>query len=627
MSDATTVSTHDTPARLRTLAVAALGVVFGDIGTSPLYAIKECVGGTRPVPATPENILGIVSLIIWALILVVSIKYVWFILKADHQGEGGVLALLARAISGKSGRSMVLIALGLFGAALLYGDGVITPAISVLSAVEGLDVATLVFHSYVPLITAIILALLFLVQRHGTGGVGRVFGPAMLVWFAAIAALGARWIFIEPRVLAAFSPHHAVRFLSGHGLHGVLILGAVVLCITGTEALYADMGHFGRRPIRLTWSAVVFPAVLLNYLGQGAGLLALGDRAVGNPFYALVPRALLYPMVAVATVATIIASQALISGAYSLTRQAIQLGYLPRTLIVHTSRATEGQIYLPQVNALLMVACLATVLAFRSSSNLAAAYGVAVTGTMSITSILFFVVMRERWGTFATGALTTGFLIVDLGFLLPNLAKVPSGGWFPLVIAVGLLAVMLTWKRGRAILQKTALDDSLPLDLFVADVAATHPLRPAGSAVFLSLNPRVAPPALLHNFKHNRVVHERVIILSITNRRVPHVAEAERLEVEDFGEGFYQVVASYGFMESPDVPDLIERLRAQGIPVTLESASFFISRETLLLSGRSGLARWRGRLFAFLAKNAHSPASYFGLPANRVVEMGKFVEI
>jgi KUP system potassium uptake protein len=515
---------------------------------------------------------------------------------------------------------------GLFGAALLYGDGIITPAISVLSAVEGLEVATPVFQPYIVPITVVILIGLFMVQKRGTGGIGSVFGPMMVIWFVAIAAIGIPWILREPRILNALNPFHAFTFLAAHGLHGILVLGAVVLCLTGAEALYADLGHFGARPIRVAWYVIVFPALLLNYFGQGALLLSRGAQATSNPFYALVPASMLYPMVVVATAATVIASQALISGAFSLTQQAVQLGYLPRVRIVHTSGQKEGQIYIPEVRSILMVASVVLVLAFRNSSNLAAAYGIAVTGTMTITSLLFYAVMKDRWGKLPTALLTGAFMLFDLAFLAGNVAKIPNGGWFSIVVAAVIFAVMTTWRTGRMLLRQIVMEATLPIEMFLNDVASVHPARVRGTAVFMTLNPHVAPAALLHNFKHNKVVHEQVVLLTVLTERMPEVQTSERLTVKDYGQGFFQVVAHYGFMQRPNVMSIMEGCRAAGVK-TGDDTSYYLSRETLRATGRSGLSAWRTALFAFLSRNAYSATDYFGIPANRVVELGMQVEI
>ena len=650
----------ETPAELSRLALAALGVVYGDIGTSPLYAIKECFAQHAPpaaiergllavlthshaVDPTRDNVLGILSLVFWALLLVVVIKYLSFIMRADNRGEGGILALLALAVPKQ--RTMLsgsaLVVLGLFGAALLYGDGVITPAISVLSAVEGLEVATTMFKPFVVPITLGVLVGLFVVQKRGTARVGDIFGPAMLVWFTVIAGLGLPWLVRNPSVLAAINPWHAVRFFVDHRLHGFLVLGSVVLCITGGEALYADMGHFGRRPIRLAWYSIVFPALLLNYFGQGAMLLSqcsLLDSSAcavarGNPFYGLatdvLPHAALYPLVVLATVATVVASQALISGAFSLTQQAVQLGYCPRVAIVHTSDEAAGQIYIPEVNNGLMVACVAIVLGFKESSALAAAYGIAVTGTMAITSVLFFEVARKRWGwsTRRASALVALFLLFDLGFFVSNLAKFAQGGWFPIVVAMGIFASMITWKRGRATMAEMLRAATLPLELFMADLKSQPPHRVPGTAVFMTQNPDGTPPALLHHFKHNKVLHSQVVLLSVRTEDDPYVSFTRRVEVHDVGEGFWQVTAHYGFMQTPNVPEIIRACSARGLRTIEADTSFYLGRETLLTSGRSGLAKWAKVLFVFMSRNSRPATAFFGIPPGRVVELGTQIEL
>ncbi len=613
------------------LAVAAIGVVYGDIGTSPLYAMKECFNGPHGVAPSAANVLGVTSLVFWALTLVVVIKYMTVVLNADHDGEGGILALLALVTKTKAASKATrwyttLVFVGLFGAALLYGDGIITPAISVLSAVEGLEVATTAFQPYVVPITVVILIGLFAVQKRGTGGIGAIFGPVMILWFLSIAAAGLPWIGRNPIIMHALNPVHAFAFLMEHKLHGLLVLGAVVLCITGAEALYADLGHFGARPIRLAWYTIVFPSLILNYFGQGAMLLARGASAAGNPFYELVPSKLLYPMVLIATIATVIASQALISGAFSLTSQAVQLGYLPRVRIVHTSGQTEGQIYIPEIRSILMVGCVALVLAFQHSSNLAAAYGIAVTGTMTITSLLFFTAMSPRWGTLRAGVLTIGFLVFDLAFLAGNLAKIPHGGWFSILIAGAVFAVMTTWRRGRVALGQSVREATMPITTFLDDVDRVSPTRVQGTAVFLTLNPDIAPAALLHNFKHNKVLHQQVVLVTIMTERVPEVPNATRLQVKDLGRGFFQIIARYGYMQRPNVPNIMADCEGYGVHADNDT-SYYLSRETLLTTGRSGMSKWRTALFAFLSRNAYSATLFFGIPAGRVVELGMQVEI
>jgi KUP system potassium uptake protein len=645
---------HHVPAHgkdLAKLALGAIGVVYGDIGTSPLYALKECVTMPHGVVAASANIFGLLSLIFWSITLVVSVKYLLFVMRADNDGEGGVLALMALVArprpnapggdesgaheastrttwSGLRRTKMPLIMLGLFGAALLYGDGVITPAISVLSAVEGLEVATSAFAPFVIPITCIILVMLFAMQKRGTGGIGAVFGPVTVVWFVTISAAGLPWIFRHPQILAAINPIYGARFFLAHGLHGFLVLGSVVLCVTGGEALYADMGHFGTRAIRIAWYACVFPALLINYFGQGA-LLLEHPEAAANPFYGLVSGAWLYPMVIIATVATVVASQALISGAYSLTRQAVQLGYLPRVTIIHTSGQTEGQIYVPEVNWMLMVACVALVLGFRASSGLADAYGIAVTGTMAITSVLFYFVARDmwHWSRVRAGALLTLFLCFDLSFFIACSAKIAHGGWFPLLVAGGIFTVMLTWKRGRTLLAERIAADSLPLGVFLADIETSKPYRVPGVAVFMSSTRRGTPNVLLHHFKHNKVLHQQVVILSMTTDAVPEVMEADKVRIKSFGQGFWGVTAHFGFKESPDVLGVLRLCKAQGVPINEADTSFYLGRETLRSVKGAGMAEWRKLLFRFLSRNARSATDFFALPPNRVVEIGAQIEL
>jgi len=631
----THTAAHASGGDLAKLALAALGVVYGDIGTSPLYAIKECVTLPHGVAPGNANVLGVLSLVFWAITLVVSLKYLLFVMRADNDGEGGVLALMALVTRPAAGgtaptsrRVLVLATLGLFGAALLYGDGVITPAISVLSAVEGLQVATSAFSPYVVPITCAILVLLFAVQKRGTGGIGAVFGPITLTWFVAIAAAGVPWVLRHPEILRAVNPLYGARFFVTHGRHGFLVLGSVVLCVTGGEALYADMGHFGTRAIRVAWYACVFPALLLNYFGQGA-LLLEHPEAAANPFYGLFPGVWLFPMVVLATLATVVASQALISGAFSLTRQAVQLGYLPRVTIVHTSGKTEGQIYIPEVNWLLAVACVALVLGFQESSNLADAYGIAVTGTMAITSVLFYFVARERWGWGAVkaGALVGLFLTFDLGFFAACSAKIAHGGWFPLMVAAAVFTVMVTWKRGRTLLGERIAAGSLPLELFLEDIDRCQPHRVPGTAVFLASTRRGTPNVLLHHFKHNKVLHQQVVILSITTDAVPEVPAAESVRLKSFGRGFWAVTAHYGFMQSADVMDILRRCRSQGLALDEADTSFYLGRETLLSAKRSGMSEWRKLLFRFLSRNARSATDFFSIPPNRVVEIGAQIEL
>jgi KUP system potassium uptake protein len=620
------------PADLTKLALGALGVVYGDIGTSPLYALKECVTPPHGVGATHDNILGLLSLVFWSITLVVSVKYLLFVMRADNDGEGGVLALMALALGKQDAKphpkARILIILGLFGAALLYGDGVITPAISVLSAVEGLTVATDAFTPVVVPITCAILIALFVVQKRGTGGIGYVFGPVTLLWFISIGLLGVPWILRHPSILAAANPIYGVRFFAAHGRHGFLVLGSVVLCITGGEALYADMGHFGTRAIRLAWYSCVFPALLLCYFGQGA-LLLERPEAAANPFYAMVPAQWLYPMVVLATLATVVASQALISGAFSLTRQAVQLGYLPRVTIVHTSGKTEGQIYVPEVNSLLMIACVALVLGFRESSNLADAYGIAVTGTMGMTSLLFYSVAHHRWGwsVARAGTLLALFLSFDLSFFLACSAKIAHGGWFPLTVAVAIFTTMMTWKRGRKLLAEKVAEVSLPMDVFLEDIDRVQPHRVAGTAVFLASTRRGTPAVLLHHFKHNKVLHQQVVILSIVTDAVPEVPPADFVRIKFFDRGFWAVTAHYGFMQTPDVLQVLRACAGQGLYINEGETSFYLGRETLITGKGKGMSAWRKRLFRFLSRNARSATDFFSIPPNRVVEIGTQIEL
>ncbi len=612
------------------LALATLGVVFGDIGTSPLYAVRECFFGEYAVAPTHGNVLGVLSLMLWALIIIVSVKYLILVMRADNRGEGGILVLTAllrnTGLSGAARASLVF--LGLFGAALLYGDGMITPAISVLSAVEGLKVATPIFEPYVVTITIAIIVALFLVQQRGTERIGTFFGPITLVWFLVLAALGVRGIAHAPAVMASINPIYALRFLGDNGVQGGLVLAAVFLVATGAEALYADMGHFGAQPIRLTWFVLVLPALTLNYLGQGA-LLLENPASAAHPFFHLVPRALLYPLVGLATVATVIASQAVISGCFSLTRQAIQLGYCPRLPIEHTSEETIGQIYVPPVNWILMVAAVGLVLGFGSASNLAAAYGVGVTLTMVITTVLLFALSRKVWGwsLWMAGAISAGFFVVDLAFLVANLAKIAHGGWFPLVVGTSIMVLFTTWKSGRAILAGRIRATGLPLRVFLKDIGRHPPKRVPGQAIFMTGNSGAVPPALLHNLKHNKILHERVGFLTVVNEETPHVARENRIEVESLGEGIFRMVAHYGFMETPNVWHILARASEQGAHFDMEQTSFFLGRETLVPSKEPKMARWRRGLFSLMSRNAQPATAFYHLSPNRIVELGAQVEL
>ncbi len=616
---------------LLVMSLAALGIVFGDIGTSPLYALRVCFFGDYGVPATRDNVLGALSLIFWSLIIVISIKYLVFIMRADNHGEGGILALmaLARPESGEGvGRRWLLLALALFGAALIYGDGMITPAISVLSAVEGLAVAAPVFHSLVQPATIVILILLFLIQRKGTARVGSLFGPVMLVWFTVLALLGIRGIVHHPGVLAALSPYYAFHFFASNAIHGFLALGAVFLVVTGGEALYADMGHFGKNPIRFAWFVLVLPVLLLNYFGQGALILGAPETAK-NPFFLLAPNWALYPLILLSTMATIIASQAIISGSFSLTRQAVQLGFSPRLNIRHTSYSKIGQIYVPFVNWTLMVTAIALVIGFRTSDNLAAAYGVAVSTTMVISTLLFYVVAREKWGwpRWLITLVVAFFLVADLSFFSANIIKIDHGGWFPLLVAAVLFATMSTWKRGRRILRERLGEKMVPMDLFLGEIEKNQPYRVPGTAIYMTGTPNGVPPALLHNFKHNKVLHEQVALLTTITEDVPKVPPKERLEVADLGSGIHRIIAHYGFMEIPNVPKLLKKAQAKGLAFDMMKTSFFLGRETLIPTKRPGMAIWREWLFALLSRNSQRATSFFGIPVNRVVELGVQIEL
>lgn len=624
------------PGRRLPLALGALGVVFGDIGTSPLYSMTECftrgpdgLPTSHALDVTQASVLGVLSLIFWALTLVVTLKYLTFVTRANNKGEGGMFALLALVPGRDKGRvvTTVVVLAGLLGASLLFGEGVITPAISVLSAVEGLEVATHALSGVVVPLTLLILLGLFLVQRRGTGPIARVFGPVMVLWFLTLAALGLRAIAAHPTVLAAINPLYGVRLFEVDPVRSFKVLGAVVLCLTGAEALYADMGHFGRAPIRQGWLAFAFPALLLNYFGQGAALLDSGW--VARPFWAIVPGPLLYPVVVLATAATVIASQALITGSYSLAHQAVQLGFLPRLTIVHTSARAAGQIYLPEVNRALMVACLALVLGFRSSSSLAAAYGIAVTGTMTITTLVFtwVALQRWKWPWYQALPLMLLFLAIDVPFFLSNTLKFFSGGWVPIALGVGMFTLMTTWKRGRYELSRRFLSEVMPLDQLLKDVEA-HPMpRVKGTAVFMSGNPDGTPPVLLHHLKHNQVLHQQVILLSIISLDQPWAAEEERLTVKRYEHGFFRIIWQSGFMETPNVPSILKQARRLGVECEPSATSYFLGRETLLTAGRSNMFHWRKALFAFVSRNALPATSYFGIPPGRVVELGMQVDL
>ena len=615
--------------KLLPLALTALGVVYGDIGTSPLYAMRECFYGSHSVPATQENVLGVLSLIIYSLLLVISLKYVAIVMRADNHGEGGILALTALLPSREAaGRTSRLVLLGIFGAALLYGDGMITPAITVLSAIEGLNVATPVFESYVVPITVVILLGVFAIQRHGTDRVGKLFGPVMLLWFVLLAMLGIGWLMTQPVVLTAVDPRHAVHFFQEHGLHGVAVLGAVFLVVTGGEALYADMGHFGVAPIRLAWFALVLPALVLNYFGQGA-LLIGNPAAAANPFFLMAPGWLLLPMVALATFAAIIASQALISGAFSLTQQAVQLGYSPRMTIDHTSSAEAGQIYVPQVNWALMLCTLAIVVGFKTSASLAAAYGIAVTLTMIITALLLHTVAIERWKwpPAAVFAITGLFLTVDLLFFGANALKIAQGGWLPLAIGGVIFMLMTTWKTGPRVVAERLMARAEPLEHFLARVAANPPARVPGTAVFMTAQPRGTPPALSHNLHYNKVLHDTVVTLLVKTMPWPYVDDDERVSIKPLGAGVYDVTLYFGFMDDVNVPAALKLAQAEGLPIDPDDTTYFLGRETLIPTKSPGMALWREHLFVVMARNAGRATAFFRLPAERVVELGVQVEL
>ena len=621
-------------ARLRTsrlpfLILAALGVVYGDIGTSPLYALRECFTGPHAIDVSRANVLGVLSLIAWSLVIVVSVKYLLFVMRADNAGEGGILALVAlvRARAGRAGR-VGLIAFGLFGAALLYGDGMITPAISVLSAVEGLSIATHRFEPYVVPITVVILIVLFVVQSRGTSGIGTIFGPIMIGWFVVLALLGFPAIARNPIVLTALSPSYGMRFFATHGPAAVLTLGAVVLVITGAEALYADMGHFGRRPIRIAWFTFVLPSLLVNYFGQGALLLTDADARV-NPFYHLAPSWALYPLVVVSTMATVIASQAIISGAFSLTQQAVQLGYAPRFDIRHTSAQEKGQVYVPEINWLLMLATLGLVFGFKSSTNLASAYGMAVTATMVITTILAYVVTRElwRWGFWRAGLITGAFLVIDLAFFSANLLKIEHGGWFPLLVAGAVYLVMSTWNEGRKLVLRRLDAEEVPLSSFFEKLAAHPPIRVPGTAVFMTARPEGAPPILVHHLKHNKALHAQVVLLTVTTLDTPTRGDAAAIEVQPLPHGFYRVIARYGFMDTPDVPASLVEAHRNGLEWRDEDMTYYLAHLTLFANDRIGMSVWRDKLFIFLSRNARRATNFFRLPPDRVIEIGIQLEL
>ncbi len=635
--------------RLAVLSLTALGIVYGDIGTSPLYAFKEGFVGHHPFAASQQNVYGLLSLITWALILVVSVKYLTLILKADNEGEGGMMSMLALILQQERRKEdrqkrALLVLVALFGTALLLGDGMITPAVSVLSAVEGLKIATPAFGPFVLPIALAILVGLFSMQRFGTARVGVFFGPITLVWFVTIAVLGLAEIAREPHVLWALSPHHALMFFVHNGASGFFVLGAVVLSVTGAEALYADMGHFGKRPIRTAWFVAAFPCLLLNYYGQGA-LVLRTPASAENPFFLLSPDWFLYPLIGIATLATVVASQAMISGAFSLAQQAMQLGYSPRLSIVHTSYRQAGQIYVPEINKALFLGCILLVLTFKTVENLTAAYGIAVTGAFAITSVLYSIVARARWHwpAAAIGAFLVIFLVTDVSLFAANAIKIASGGWVTILIAVSIFTVMSTWKTGRTMLTRILNAGSLPLDLFLGDVERKKPPRVPGTAVFMTSSAEGVPVVLLHHLKHNKMLHEQVVLMSIKTEGVPEIPAMERLTLEKLQHGFYRVHARYGFMETPDVPEILYRMRQEGLKAKQSETTFYLGRERIIISDRTrdvpvgtrrapddgeklSMARWRKKLYVFLQRNARSATEFFGIPPNRVVEMGAQVE-
>ncbi|MFQ5523190.1 MAG: potassium transporter Kup [Acidimicrobiia bacterium] len=619
------------PRYLVLTTIGALGVVFGDIGTSPLYAFRETFLAAEGLEVNIESVMGILSLMFWSLVIVVSVKYLGFLMRADNQGEGGIMALTAlaagRGVTTWDASKRALLLVGLFGTALLYGDGIITPAISVLSAVEGLEVLTPELDPYVVPVAATIILVLFLVQRVGTGKVGAAFGPVMLIWFTTLATLGITQIIRYPRVLMAVSPTYALTFVGDHPYLSFLALGAIFLVVTGSEALYADMGHFGKRPIRIAWFSLVFPALLLNYYGQGA--LMISRPEVINPFYQMAPNWALVPLIVLATMATIIASQALISAAYSLTMQAVQLGYLPRLRIDHTSEREYGQVYIGTVNWLLMLACIGVVFSFGSSSNLAAAYGVAVTTTMVITTTLFYIVMRHRWGwsRFVAGGLTTIFMVVDLAFFFANILKIPQGGWFPLAVGLLVMGIMITWKLGRLRLSKELRKGDLPIERFIGSIVSNPQPRVPGTAVYLAAEVGTTPPALLANLRNNGVIHETVLLVSVQWVSTPRVPKAARATRHELGEGFYQVVLQFGFLELADVPKALEELTVAGFGFDPTDAVYFLGKESVIMVRRRGIRSLPDRLFALMHRNATSAANFFHLPAKRVMEVGVQVEL
>jgi KUP system potassium uptake protein len=620
------------------MSLGALGVVFGDIGTSPLYSLRECLEGYGLVPS-PENIIGILSLIIWTLIMVICVKYMAFVMRADNKGEGGILSLMALAVRSQhtkdiGRRRKIMTFLGLIGAALLYGDGVITPAISVLSAMEGLTFVTPIFEPYIIPLTIFVMNALFLMQKYGTGRIGVIFGPILLVWFVVIGVLGVHGISMNPQIFESFNPLHGLEFFGRNGFMGLFVLGSVFLVVTGGEALYADMGHFGRRPIRWAWFVVALPALTLNYLGQGA-LLLTDVTAISNPFYLLAPKWALLPLVILATMSTVIASQALISGVFSITSQAIHLGFCPRISIIHTSSHEIGQIYIPAVNWSLFIGVIWLVLTFKTSSNLAAAYGIAVTATMVITTILAFEVARYKWNWSVTKATAIfgSFLVMDLAFFGANIKKIPHGGWVAVMIGGAIYLLMITWHRGRQILFRRLKERSMAVEEFCQKLLEEPPIRVPGSAIYMSGDPWGVPVPLLHNLKHNKVLHQRIAILTIQTREVPTISKKERISIQEVIPNLYRIMAYYGFMETPKMKHILEACRQRGINFQVNETTFVLGRETIIpVKGDNGhkdlrMAHWRERLFAVMSRNAQRPTAFFRIPPNQVIEVGIQVEI
>ena len=617
---------------LAAVMLAAIGVVFGDIGTSPLYALKECFDPAHGIAFTPEALFGVIAMMIWSLILVVTFKYVLFVMRADNKGEGGVLSLMALALRSYQSDSKTyfcLMILGMLGACMLLGESVITPAISVLSAVEGIEIATPSLHKFIIPISLTILIALFLIQKYGTAAVGKLFGPITLVWFVVLAVLGIINIGAAPQIVGAINPWHAIHFITLHPTTAYIVMGAVVLVVTGVEALYLDMGHFGRNPVRYAWLFIVLPSLLLNYLGQGALLLANPD-AVSNPFYLMVPEWALWPVVGLATAATVIASQAVISGAYSLVSQAILLGFMPRMTILHTSDSEQGQIYVPVVNWALLFMVVVTIIEFRASVNLAAAYGISVTSTMMITAVLLAVVMYREWkmNFILVIVLTSIFFTIDFAFWSANLIKIKDGGWYPLFLGLLIFTCLMTWYRGRKLLRAKMVEGSIPLQAFVEGLLAHPPHRVEGTAIFLTAHVDYVPVAMLHNLKHNRVMHERIFFVKLSTWDVPYVNDDQRITMKDMGGGVYLVRAVHGFKETPDINNVLKLIeKHEGIHFDVMDTSYFISRDTIVPSSSPGMALWREKLFSWMMQNAAKPSDFFKIPANRLVELGAKVEI